>query len=111
MSYEVIKDFTLNFIALRGYLEDRTIDKNVFDFSKEFKTEVFKLIQSRELHRMVTNSGQLLLAKASTGKYVYPLITSILDAVRGSELGEYVAYLNGLFKPYEPKDANYSRRL
>lgn len=99
----------MNFIALREYLEGRTIDKNVFDFMKEYKTEVFKLIQSRELHRMVTNSGQLLLAKFDAGKYMYPLITMILDAVKGTELNEYVVYLNNIFKPYEPKDANYSR--
>lgn len=111
MSYEVIKDYTLNFIALRSYLDDRTTDKNTFDFLKEYKTEVFKLIQSRELQRMVTNTGQLLLAKSGAGKYVYPLITSILDSVKGTEINEFVSYLNNIFKPYEPKDSNYSKYI
>lgn len=111
IGYEVIKDYTLNFIALRSILEERTTDKNTFDFSKEYKTEVFKLVQSRELQRMVTNSGQLLLFKAGAGNYVYPIITTILDNVKSSDFGDYVSFLNGLFKPFELKEANYGKRI
>lgn len=93
-------------MALRPHLEQSSTDKNTFDFLKEFKTETFKLIQSRELQRMVTKSGQLVLTKSGTGNYVYPLITTILDTIKSDHFADYVIYLNSIFKPYEIKDTD-----
>ena len=109
ITYEIIKDYALNFIALRSYLEEKTVDKNTFDFLKEFKTEAFKLIQSRELHRMISTNGQLILTKSGTGKYVYPLITSVLDSVKTTDFNDFVSYLNLMFKPFDQQNTNSGR--
>jgi hypothetical protein len=95
----------VNFVTIKKFLVSKTTEK--FNFMKEYKIEVFKLIQSRELQRMVTNSGSLIMAKSDTNKFVYPLITSILEAVDGNEFTSFVTFLNSLFKPYDVRDHHY----
>ncbi len=101
-----MKDFTLNFVYIRDYLNGLSTDN--FDFTNSFKTELFKIIQSRDLHRMMTNSGHLILFKAESSKMVPPLITSIMNIVKGSDFKVFVHFLTELFKQHDTNNENKS---
>ena len=88
---------------MKGHLEEKFSED--FDFVKEFKTEVFKLVQTRDLQRTMTNSGTLLLAKSDGAKLVYPLITSVLDSVNSPDIKQFVSFLWGIFHHYDPQNS------
>lgn len=94
----------MNFVAIKTFLSNKNTD--TFNFLKEYKIEVFKLIQSRELQRMVSISGGLIMAKSDASQFVYPLITSVLEAVDSTDFNDVVTFLNNLFKPYDAKEQN-----
>lgn len=72
-------------------------------FPAEFKVEVMKITQSTELQKRITSGGKLVIAKHEFNKFAYPLITTIIDQVNSAELERYIAYLNELFRVYDPQ--------
>ncbi len=95
----MIRDFGINFKLVKSHLEEKNTED--FDFVKEFKTEVFKLLQTRDLQRTMTTSGTLLLAKSDGAKLVYPLITSVLDSVNSSDIKQFISFLTSIFHHYD----------
>lgn len=75
-----------------------------FDFKRHFKSEIFKLLQSSNLQKMVTNFGSLVLVKNRTGSQMqFPMITSILDMVPSTDFKDFVRFFQEMFKVHDPQ--------
>ena len=107
MSNEIIRDYTINFSLIKDYLKLHS--RGSFDFEHEFKTEILKLVQTRDLQRTMTNSGVPLLSKSDGSRMVHPLITSVLDSVHSTDFKQFVSFLWGIFQQYDPKNTQKSR--